>query len=242
MIYLARMQRLRERASKKYNTVLSLGQQTFLPEARGIVWNLRRVNEGIIVPLDFNAPNETHWDLDYICDNLQNYPDQESASMLLQWVQYKANLDLQIVLLPYLISFGAGCQLIQKKVVEFTKIGWYSIHDYLPFLPMRNIPRGSTPRPGDALRPRPTPDGVAPRNPVNDLTGAPIVPLNVASKGAADGCKWVLEVKPRIREVMTAIAMFRYLAFHTKQQVFIMTDDEKICFNQFALSTEEKDK
>ena len=38
---------------------------------------------------------------------------------------------------------------------------------------------------------------------------------------------------------MTAIASFRYLAFHAKQQVLIMTDDEKVCFNQFTLSPEK---
>jgi hypothetical protein len=31
---------------------------------------------------------------------------------------------------------------------------------------------------------------------------------------------------------MVAIALFRYLAFHTGERVLIMTDDEKVCFNQ----------
>ena len=57
MIDLARMQRLGERAGRKYNKVLALGQEAFLPEARGTVWDLRRVNEGIIVPLDFQHTN-----------------------------------------------------------------------------------------------------------------------------------------------------------------------------------------
>jgi hypothetical protein len=41
MIDLARMQRLGERAGRKYNKVLALGQEAFLPVARGIVWDLR---------------------------------------------------------------------------------------------------------------------------------------------------------------------------------------------------------
>jgi hypothetical protein len=32
--------------------------------------------------------------------------------------------------------------------------------------------------------------------------------------------------------MMVAIALFRYLAFHTGERVLIMTDDEKVCFNQ----------
>ena len=60
MIDLARMQRLGERAGRKYNKVLALGQEAFLPKARGIVWDLRHVNEGIIVSLDFNKQIVTH--------------------------------------------------------------------------------------------------------------------------------------------------------------------------------------
>ena len=232
MIDLARMQMYGEKAGRKYNKVLALGQDAFVPAARGVVWDLRKVDEGIIVPLDFAKQIDTHWNLDYIWDNLKHYPDQELVSMLLQGVQYKADLDLQIVLLPHLISFGAGCKLIQKEVMEYAEKGWYSIHDFLPFLPMRNIPRGSTPRTGDAARPRPTSDGGAPRNPVADSVGAPVIPLNVASKGDKDEQKWTPEIKPRVREMMVAIALFRYLAFHTGERVLIMTDDEKVCFNQ----------
>ena len=235
MIDLARMQMYGEKAGRKYNKVLALGQDAFVPRARGIVWDLRQADKGIIVPLDFGKQIDTHWNLDYIWDNLKHYPDQELVSMLLQGVQYKADLDLQIVLLPHLISFGAGCKLIQKEVMEYAEKGWYSIHDFLPFLPIRNIPRGSTPRTGDASRPRPTSDGGAPRNPVADSVGNPVIPLNVASKGDKDEQKWTPEIKPRVREMMVAIALFRYLAFHTGERVLIMTDDEKVCFNQVRL-------
>ena len=68
-------------------------------------------------------------------------------------------------------------------------------------------PRGSTPRTGDASRPRPTSDGGTPRNPVADSFGAPVIPLNVASKGDKDEQKWTPEIKPRVREMMVAIAL-----------------------------------
>ena len=66
MIDLARMQRLGDQAGRKYNKVLAFEQDAFLPEARGIIRDLRQVNEGTIEPLDFNRQIETHWDLDYI--------------------------------------------------------------------------------------------------------------------------------------------------------------------------------
>ena len=151
--------------------------------------------------------------------------------MLLQGVQYKADLDLQIVLLPHLISFGTGCKLIQKEVMEYAENRWYPIHNFLPFLLMRNIPRA-----GDASRPRPTSDGRAPRKPVADSVGALVIPLNDASKGDKIEQKRTPEIKPRVREMMVAIALFRYLAFHTSERVLIMTDDKKVCFNQVRLA------
>ena len=133
MIDLAQIQRLGEQKGRKYNTVLARGQDAFLHEARDIIWDLRQVNAGIIAPLDFNRQIETHCDLDFTWDNLKCYPDRELVSMLLQGVQYKAELDLQIVLLPYFISFGAGFQLIQKEVVKYTKSGWYVNTQYTSF-------------------------------------------------------------------------------------------------------------
>ena len=146
--------------------------------------------------------------------------------MLLQGVQYKADLDLQNVLSPHLISFGVGCQLILKEVVEYAKKGWYPIHVFLPFLSMQNIPRSSTPRPAV--------DGGAPRNPVADSAGTPVIRLNVASNGDTGSQKWTPKIRPREREMIVSIAPFRYLAFHTREQVLIMTDDEKVCFNQVS--------
>lgn len=127
----------------------------------------------------------------------------------------KADLDLQIVLLPHLISFGAGFQLIQKEVMEYAEKGWYSIHDFLPFLSMRNIPRSSTPRTGDASRPRLASDGEAPRNLVAESAVTLVIPLNVASKGDKDSQKWTPEIRPRACEIRGVTALFRYLAFHT---------------------------
>ena len=83
-----------KKAGRKYNKVLALGQDAFVFRARRIVWDLRQADNGIIVPLDFAKQTDTHWDLDYIWDDLKQYPDQELISMPLQGVQYKLDLDL----------------------------------------------------------------------------------------------------------------------------------------------------
>ena len=49
----------------------------------------------------------------------------------------------------------------------------------------------------------------------------------MASKGDKDEHKWVPEIKPRVREITVANALFRHLAFHAGEQVLVVTDDEK---------------
>ena len=68
------------------------------------MWDLRRLHEGIIVPVDFAARVSSHLDLQYLHEQLADWPDQELVSFLVEGVQYKADVGSQIVLLPHLIS------------------------------------------------------------------------------------------------------------------------------------------
>ena len=54
----------------------------------------------------------------------------------------------------------------------------------------------------------------------------------MASKGDKDEHKWVPEIKPRVREITVANALFRHLAFHAGEQVLVVTDDEKVYFDK----------
>ena len=92
------------KARRRCNDPLALGQDMFKPEARGIVWDLRRLDEGIIVPVDFDAPIESHLNLELLREELLDWPDQELLSFLLKGVRYKAEVEHQIVLLPHLVS------------------------------------------------------------------------------------------------------------------------------------------
>ena len=64
----------------------------------------RRLDEGIIVPVDFDAPIEPHLNLELLQEELLDWPDQELLSFLLKGVRYKAEVEHQIVLLPHLVS------------------------------------------------------------------------------------------------------------------------------------------
>ena len=106
--FLRDVERNGKSAVRKSNEALALGQSAFKPRARGIIWDLRRLSEGIIIPLDFTKPLESHLNLKAFARELKGYPDQELLSFLLEGVRYKADVDFQIVLLPHLISLASG--------------------------------------------------------------------------------------------------------------------------------------
>ena len=223
---------------RRNTNVLAIGQELFFPEARGIVWDLRKAHLGIVVPLDFELPFETHLDLDYLrfqCEQgyLQGYPDQEILSMLFLGVRYKDDLDLQLVLLPHLLSFADGCDEIQSEMEGLVARGWYSLHKLLPYAPGRNIPRGIAPKPGG--KKRPTSEVGAPRKRQKDSNGAPVVPQNEAVKQA----DWTPEWKPTLAQFLQALAVLLHAAYMIGCPIFFFSDDEFKCFNQLRLAPEQ---
>ena len=78
----------------------------FRPEACGIFWDLRRMDEGIIHPVDVDAPLQSHLNRQQLAEELSDWPNQELVRFLymLLGVQYKADIDCQVVLLPHSVS------------------------------------------------------------------------------------------------------------------------------------------
>ena len=153
-------------------------------------------------------------------------------------VRYKDDLDMQIVLLPHLISFADGCKMIQEECEGLVDRGWYSLHNLLPYVPFRNIPRGSTPK-ADGTH-RPTSETGAPRKLVVDTAGVPVVPQNVAIKQA----EWHPEWKPTIAAFLQALAILLHVstlaaAASVSMPIFFFSDDESKCFNQLFLAPEQ---
>ena len=114
-------------ARRTSNVPLALGQDAFVPAARGIAWDLRQLEQGIVVPVDFEAPISSHLDLEYLHEQLLDWPDQELVSFLVEGVRYKADVDFQIVLLPHLISLKEGYGSLIKEVEKYTDAGWYGL-------------------------------------------------------------------------------------------------------------------
>ena len=180
--------------------------------------------------MDFETPFETHLDLAYLqwqCDHgyLQQYPDQELISQLMLGVRYKDDLDMQIVLLPHLISFADDCKATQSEVETLVDEGWYSLHASMPYVPFRNIPRGSTPKAnGDA---RPTSEAGTPRRMKRDRLGRRVVPQNESIKAA----QWLKEWKPTVAMLMQAMCVMMAAAQSSDEPLFFFSDDMPKCFN-----------
>lgn len=161
---------------------LVIGQDQFLPEARGIIWDCAGFGAGLpAVPMDFDAPINTGVDRDTVQRELTDWPDQELVGFLLDGVQFRADLPLQIVLCPHLTSLAAGYASVQREVVRLSVVEKYtSLHNYLPTMPIRTEPQGSEPRRLEPDRPRRTSDGGAPRRAAFDGMGIQAVSLNAA--------------------------------------------------------------
>jgi len=96
-------------------------------------------------------------------------------------VRFGAELPLHIVLTPQLKSLAAAFDRTQQELKELVDLGWYALFDYLPFIPIRMHPKGSTERKWEN-RPRPTTDCSHPHAGQDkvDTQGDPVVSINEA--------------------------------------------------------------
>jgi hypothetical protein len=70
---------------------LVIGQEHFHAHRRGIVWDCRREDEGIIVPLDFTANTGSNWNVEWLREQLQSHPCRETVSHLCDGADYKVS-------------------------------------------------------------------------------------------------------------------------------------------------------
>ena len=132
------------------------------------MWDFREPvfadGQRLYAPADFSVARESHLNIDRLVDMVgEDYPGQKLFSHLRDAVQFKAELPLVLVLFPHLTSLPAGFARVDKDIVRFVDIGWYSARSVISFFPIRCVPQGSTPRKYEPDRPRRTSNGGAPR-------------------------------------------------------------------------------
>ena len=75
--------------------------------------------------------------------------------------------------------FQKRIQMLERNYSKHG-LGYHDLHNCLPFLPIRDVPQGSTPRKHEVGRDRRTSDGGFPRKPACDNAGICAVSLNNA--------------------------------------------------------------
>jgi len=247
---------------------LVIGQEGFFPEARGIVWDLRRVQAGgAIEPVNFREPASSDLDADFI-DGVEAagwWPDRELFSHLRWGAMFKTDMPLDIVLGPHMVSLGASDDSfanVDRELCRLAKKRYHNVHYGLPFLPMRAVPQGSTPRKYEPDRRRRTSNHSFPhfRDAIIDALGLrrvvhslnSLVGLRDRQMGVECDCerrrgrwcnrcaKWLPEVKPRIQDKCRDDAILQHAATVWGERVVFACDDYADWYSQTPVAHSER--
>ena len=103
-----------------------IGQDGFVKAARGIVWDLRqRHPDGYFMPLDFDAPLNTHLNTHAMFDALgDDFPDQSLRHQILRGALFFAKLELQIAICPHMLSLGDAFTAAEKDLTRLSSLGY----------------------------------------------------------------------------------------------------------------------
>lgn len=137
-----------EQCERKRPGVLVIGQSELHPWARGTVWDFRNASSECGKPLDFHAPLQHTLNVEYLQKRLHDYPNQQLLSFLVQGARPLADVELQTVLVPHLMSLSKGFPSVVKEIKRMASpdLNWYSLHADIPFWPIYSLGEGCVPR------------------------------------------------------------------------------------------------
>ena len=226
-------------ASRRFKpTPLVLAQSDLVPAARGIIWDLRKANQGIVVPVDFTAPIVSDLNLDLLEALLRDSPDKELIGHMRLGAHFKSELALHTVLLPHMDSIGDNFDLVSKELERLQGKGWHEVYGNIPFFPVRLMPNGTVARKLEAARPRRTTNLSAPHRALVDADGEPVVSLNAAIKApdASGRSRFPKERKPTVCAKLHDLAILKHLAWLVGDAVFGFCLDFADFFSQIAVA------
>jgi hypothetical protein len=219
------------------------------------------------VLLDVTLPIETHLNLPFLRKRLAGYPDQNLVSNLLEGIRFEADVELQTVLVPHLISLPKGFTSVRNELYRLQTLGWYRFFDHLPFWPIYLNGQGATARKLETRYRRTTECG-GPRRPTLDGSGLRALSINEAAsvrhmpawykhrhdppwlkymqeRELADPLEWGMpsrrppEIKPTLSMVMRDLSILLAAARRLEEPLYIFGDDAKDYFNQLAIASED---
>ena len=167
---------------------VAIGQDQFHYCARGYVWDCRSAGAPPLPTcelLDYGAEFDTDFNLAYLRQKLEGYPDQRLASNVLEGVRLEADVELQMYLAANSQTIAEGYHSVQKTVRELRAMGFYDFFTHLPFGPMIIVSQGSREKrmtvPG-VRKYRRTSNFSGPHRLIKDKSGVPVVPINTAAR------------------------------------------------------------
>ena len=163
-------------------TPIAVGQSELRAWARDRVWDCRKLHSTCCHVADFHAPIDSGLNRDLLQSLLANYPDQALVAHLLEGVRLEADVELQTVLVPHLLSISQGLPSVAAEILRMHGLAWYEFYDQIPFWPMYMNAQGSTPRKLEPDRFRRTTEGGGPRKETYDREGIPAISLNEAAR------------------------------------------------------------
>ena len=239
-----------------------IGQDGFVPDARGLLWDLENMASDergpYFVPVDFTASTGTALNTTFLDTALEHSDDQALRSMLVHGFVFDFDVELQIVVLPHLLSLALGVDRGSKELDRLIGEGYFHAVEAtaahlarlddgdvviaLGMLPCRMQAQGMVERKLED-RPRRTEDAGQPRKPLRDDKGVPVRPLNTITdptrvvKGKR---RLPREWKPTMRNVMSANAILQAAALVWQEPVVSFSDDFKDFFNQLYLHPSQR--
>ena len=183
---------------------IALGQSEMRQWARGFVYDCRKLRSPCCVVANFSEPFDSGLNLKYIQRRLKGYPDQALLSHLLDGVRLDADVELQTVLVPHLMSITKGFMAVAKELKRMQELGWYGVFHDMPFVPGYFNAQGSTPRKFEQDRDRRTTEGGGPRQRTTDMSGLPAISINDASRTHHMPRHYQHDVRPIFRDWLAA--------------------------------------
>lgn len=163
--------------------VLVVGPGDLYVWARGRVFDFRQSPAECAKLLDHHEALQHTLNVDFYRRHLESYPNQRILGFIEDGVRYRAEVELQTVLVPHLLSLSKGFSSVVKELKRMSsaELQWYTHHATFPFWPMYSLGEGAVPRKLED-RWRRCEEGGGPRQETFDSCGLRAWSINEASK------------------------------------------------------------
>eukprot|EP00327_Prymnesium_parvum_P046273 CAMPEP_0205869616 /NCGR_PEP_ID=MMETSP1083-20121108/10109_1 /ASSEMBLY_ACC=CAM_ASM_000430 /TAXON_ID=97485 /ORGANISM="Prymnesium parvum, Strain Texoma1" /LENGTH=343 /DNA_ID=CAMNT_0053231821 /DNA_START=78 /DNA_END=1107 /DNA_ORIENTATION=+ len=138
--------------------------------------------------------------LNQLRDSMGCFPDQQMLSFVLEGVRLQADVELQTVLVPHLVSLPQGFLSVDKEIRRLRDMNWYDFFSQMPFVPIYLNGQGAVARKLEPDRFRRSTEGGGPRKATYDAGGVRALSLNEAAKLHHEPQHWVRDNRAVFRQ------------------------------------------